>query len=671
MKKTGKKICIFLLFVIFLADFGYVPSAYASEKTEASIFEETEGDPSEETAASLPEESVEISDQYYDEQEEMTESGEVWDLSTFSGTEIEDAWVGQIPDQMYIGEAIMPEPFVKDGDKVLVRDRDFILEYQNHINAGTAAVIIRGQNNYTGSLKRSFKITARDAFDVRIKPVASQSYTGKAVTPSLDIRYGGKKLKQGTDYTPSYSNNVRMGKGTAKVRIRFKGNFKGSQTIRFSILPAGTVPVAKVTSGTVKLTWKKAVKANGYRIYRRNQKNTEWTYLGETSGLSYTDGNRNPDTSYSYAVRTYIKQGGKRFYSGYQNIKIRTKKNKSLLSCKITEPAVLRGKPSANGKRIRSLSRGDTVKIVRGYLKRKNGHSWYKVKNKKGYGYIVSEAVEKQERFPVKSNVEFRMSADRRAGIDKALGRFKSRGIDVSFVMWDCKTDAIFYYNRDRRFFTASVIKAPYIVYVMQNYVETGKAGMKSTKFRRGNYKYQGGTGTMKNDGAGTVYTLEEVIRRTIRKSDNIGYTMLRRRFGTKNYKNWLRKAGVRTSVSSPDYPNLSAMEFAKVWKYTYGYLNKQTRYSEWLKKEFAKSGYSFMRPAYKGKYTVCSKPGIEVSTYNEAGIVMSGEYPYVVAILSTAPGWHSPTIKKEKADMAALVRQMDALHREYIKAIR
>lgn len=621
------------------------------------------------------EESLDISKEHTSDFEETDKVQDPLEMDSFSGIAIEGVMIEQIPDQTYTGKEVTPEPLITNGGEVLVRDRDFTLEYQNNLNAGTAMVIITGCNNYKGSLERTFKITRRDASDVKVKPAASQSYTGKAVTPPLDIQYDGKKLKQGTDYTLSYSNNIRMGKGTAKVNILFKGNFKGSQNIRFSILPAKPLLTIRAASNVVKLKWKKAAKADGYRIYRRDIKNSEWIYLGETDSLDYTDRNRKQNTSYVYGVRTFIKQKGKRFYSTYQKIKTKTTKNKSLLTCRIIEPTVLRRRPSADGKKIRNLFRGDTVKIVRGYQKRKNGCIWYKVKTGKGYGYVVSKALEKKESFSVKSNVEFQMSADRRAGINKALKRFKDRGLGISFVMWDCKTDAIFCYNRDRQFFTASAIKAPYIAFVMQDYVETGKAGLKSTKFYRSNYAYHGGTGTIKKDGSGTVYTLEEVIDRTIRVSDNIGYTMLRRKFGTGNYKNWLRKAGVRTSADSPDYPNLSAMEFAKMWKYTYGYLGRQTKYSEWLKKEYAKSGYSFIRPAYQGKYVVCSKPGMVAGIYNDAGIVMNGEHPYVLAVLSTASGWrsgwNSAAAKRDNDAFTALIRQVDSLHDEYIKAIR
>ncbi|WP_026491271.1 CAP domain-containing protein [Butyrivibrio sp. XPD2002] len=58
-------------------------------------------------------------------------------------------------------------------------------------------------------------------------------YTGKPITPNIKITYAGKTLKQGTDYTVSYSNNTNP--GTAKATITGKGNFTGTTTRSFYI----------------------------------------------------------------------------------------------------------------------------------------------------------------------------------------------------------------------------------------------------------------------------------------------------------------------------------------------------------------------------------------------------------------------------------------------------
>ncbi|MCB6994430.1 hypothetical protein LI177_13165 [bacterium 210820-DFI.6.37] len=66
--------------------------------------------------------------------------------------------------------------------------------------------------------------------------VPAQTYTGKALTPAVTVKDGSKTLKNGTDYTVTYSNNVNA--GTGKVTITGKGNYTGSVTKTFTIAKA-------------------------------------------------------------------------------------------------------------------------------------------------------------------------------------------------------------------------------------------------------------------------------------------------------------------------------------------------------------------------------------------------------------------------------------------------
>ncbi len=66
--------------------------------------------------------------------------------------------------------------------------------------------------------------------------ISDQDYTGKALTqPLLRVYDGHKKLKQGTDYTLSYKNNVNVSEDGASVYIRFKGNYSGERRESFGI----------------------------------------------------------------------------------------------------------------------------------------------------------------------------------------------------------------------------------------------------------------------------------------------------------------------------------------------------------------------------------------------------------------------------------------------------
>ena len=63
--------------------------------------------------------------------------------------------------------------------------------------------------------------------------VSDRAYTGSAQQPKPTVVAAGSVLKEGTDYTLSYSNNVNI--GTASVTIKGKGNYRGSVTKNFKI----------------------------------------------------------------------------------------------------------------------------------------------------------------------------------------------------------------------------------------------------------------------------------------------------------------------------------------------------------------------------------------------------------------------------------------------------
>lgn len=100
-----------------------------------------------------------------------------------------------LPDETYIydGTAKKPEPIVtasKTNTK-LTSGKDYTISYESNIDAGTAFMIITGQNDYQGTLKSSFRINkaaAPETVEVNIYTPCNKVQEGQ----SLDIagRYG-------------------------------------------------------------------------------------------------------------------------------------------------------------------------------------------------------------------------------------------------------------------------------------------------------------------------------------------------------------------------------------------------------------------------------------------------------------------------------------------------
>ena len=126
---------------------------------------------------------------------------------------------------------------------------DYRVEYTNNTKEGKAEVTISGVRNYTGTLFTSFTIlpkktesnppeeqeTEKDCRNLSVEEIAPFTFNGKAWEPALVVKNGEIVLKEDTDYTVSYRNNVNTGIGIAV--IEGKGEYKGRQICLFEIKP--------------------------------------------------------------------------------------------------------------------------------------------------------------------------------------------------------------------------------------------------------------------------------------------------------------------------------------------------------------------------------------------------------------------------------------------------
>ena len=147
----------------------------------------------------------------------------------------------KIATQYYTGSVLKPVPKIVNGKTALVNGKDFSLSYANNINKGTATVYITGKGNYSGRCSLKFTITARSVSTLSIS-IASQYYTGKALTPAPTVKYGSISYTKDKDYTVTYKNNVSI--GTATAVITGKNRLSGKRTVTFKINP---MPLSKAT----------------------------------------------------------------------------------------------------------------------------------------------------------------------------------------------------------------------------------------------------------------------------------------------------------------------------------------------------------------------------------------------------------------------------------------
>lgn len=194
--------------------------------------------------------------------------------------------------------------------------------YQYTLPKGTYYIQLRADGSYRG--KYQLKVSQLNLISgAKISSIKNKVYTGKGIKPSVTVKYNGKTLKKGTDYTVSYQNNKYIGKAT--VIITGKGKYTGTKTASFKIIPRKATLTKAKNSGTRKVTlwWKKDKSVDGFEIYRSVKKSSSYKKVGTVS--SYYTGcviyNMKKGKTYYFKIRAYKYIDGKKCYGSCSNVK--------------------------------------------------------------------------------------------------------------------------------------------------------------------------------------------------------------------------------------------------------------------------------------------------------------------------------------------------------------
>ena len=228
----------------------------------------------------------------------------------------------------YDGKAKTPSVTVKVGGKTLKNDTDYTVSYSNNTKVGTAKVTITGKGNYTGLVSKTYSIK-NNFKKATVSGISTKAFTGKNITQSITVKYNGKTLKNGTDYTVSYSNNKNI--GTATVKITGKGSYTGTITKTFKINPAKQ-EIQKLTakSKAFFVDWAQKGSATGYEIqYATNSKFTSAKKVTITNNKTdkATVSKLSGKKKYYVRVRSYTTVKGTKYYGAWSASKsVTTKK---------------------------------------------------------------------------------------------------------------------------------------------------------------------------------------------------------------------------------------------------------------------------------------------------------------------------------------------------------
>ena len=221
---------------------------------------------------------------------------------------------------------------VEKGEPMPVLDTDYTVTYSDNTNVGTGKATITGKGNFTGTVEKSFTITAKSLSGAQFSTIPDQTYTGNEIKPEPTVTLGSATLVKGTDFDFSYSSNTNVpvtANDVPTVTITGKGNFTGTASTTFKIVkatPTVTAPTAKtglaytgsaqalvnagsVTAGTLQYklgaggtygtTIPSATEVGSYAVYYKVVGDANYNDVAEAGPINVTIGKAAGSISYA------------------------------------------------------------------------------------------------------------------------------------------------------------------------------------------------------------------------------------------------------------------------------------------------------------------------------------------------------------------------------------
>ena len=211
----------------------------------------------------------------------------------------------------------------KLGDCWLWENQDSVIELQN-LNPGETyyiAVTCGEKGNYRLCVNPQRTSVEEGGVVASVK--SKVEYNGTYQTPAVSVMLNNTDLQKDADYKLEYSDNKNI--GTAYVKVIGLGNYSGSKTLSFKILPKKMSPVSVKSKKKSELSvnWTKDNAVSGYYIQYSTDRNFKNGVKKITVNQKSKVTLKKVSSKKTYYVRiaSYKKVGGKTYVGSYSTAK--------------------------------------------------------------------------------------------------------------------------------------------------------------------------------------------------------------------------------------------------------------------------------------------------------------------------------------------------------------
>lgn len=213
---------------------------------------------------------------------------------------------------------------------------------------------------------------------------------------------------------------------------------------------------------------------------------------------------------------------------------------------------------------------------------------------------------------------------------------------EISLTVYSLDNSKALCYNTQSRMFCACTVKAAYCLYCFEQIEKRGIS--LDTEMVYEQKHYESGTGDIQYSSFDSVYPMKTVIDKCMGISDNAAYLMLVDYFGSEGYNSWITALGCDSLRIKPTVwsLNASSKDLALIWRRIYEYFNTQSEYAKVFYEACTNTAGNYATAALEG-VDYSHKQGHNYSgdwhSYSDAGIVWKDDSPYIISVLTNAPG--------------------------------
>ena len=216
----------------------------------------------------------------------------------------------------YVSKEIRPEATVTLSDGTVLKNAtEYIVDYTDNIEVGTATITVKGNGNYIGYATKTFTITEAKKDDGSETKPGDGSETKPGNGSEAKPGDGSEtKPGDGSETKPGDGSETKPGDGS-EIKPGDSGKTEPGDVPAIITVNKTTISKVENKATGVKLTWKKVSDATGYVVYRKNLGSKSWKKIKIVKGASkntYTDSTvkSKHGTVYSYRIESYKSVNG-------------------------------------------------------------------------------------------------------------------------------------------------------------------------------------------------------------------------------------------------------------------------------------------------------------------------------------------------------------------------